>query len=836
MLHSSAEGFPNSPVIDEGVREAVARSGIRMAYFVEYLESYRFPEELASLALRDYVRAKYSGVRIDAVLADSNTSLQFALRHRDTLFPQAPIVFAAATQPGVDLQRRVAGVTGIIRDPSVRDTLALALRLQPSTRRAFVIAESPGSPLQEMIRAAVDKSTPNVEIAFITEQSVPRMIAAVEAVPPQSIVLFVQYSQEGPGIGLRPSDLARMVAQASPVPVYGIADDMIGSGVVGGMMYATRSLGIRLGEITARILGGARVDDIPVGRATHVPMFDWRQLRRWDIADALVPAGSVFLFRPQSFFEQYGHYALGGLLVFIAQLALIGGLLLQRARRRRAEEETRTSEARYRSVVDKQSDLICRFLPDSTLTFVNDAYCRFWNKTREELLGHKFIELIPPSAREMVLDRVGRLSSGIDSNEHPVLLADGTIGWQHWINQPILDEQGRLIEIQGVGRDITDRKRAEEAIVQLEARNSAILRAIPDLMFLLNKDGEYLDYYASDKTRLLLDPAQFLGRRMQDVLPPALAAMFKDAFARLATGETPIILDYGLEMADGDRHYEARMVSCSGDQVLTVVRDMTERRRAEHTLHETQAELARVSRLTALGEFAASIAHEVRQPLTTITINAKTCLRWLNGVSPDLAEVRAALMDIVEAGQRADDVIGRNRELFNDHTVQKVPIDLNEVIGEVAVLARQRLQANRINLTTRVDGPLPLVNADRIQLQQVMLNLISNSIDAMEGSKANAREVGILASMAPDGMVKVAVSDTGVGLEGVDVRRMFMLSYTTKPRGTGVGLSISRAIVEAHAGELWAEQNDGGGATFFFTLPTRSTAATTAQSRTSVRN
>ncbi len=435
------------------------------------------------------------------MLAQANPALQFALQHREELFPGAPIVFAGVAVPGVG---PVPGVTGIISGPGFRETLELALRLHPSTQRVFVIAESPRSPLREMVQSELQEFAEPVELTFITEETVPLVIAAVRAVPPRSVILFVRHSHEAVGNPLRPTDVARLVAEASPVPVYGITDEVIGEGVVGGVVYTIQSLGTRMGAMTAQLLNGARVEDIPIERAKHVPMFDWRQLQRWHIAESRVPTGSTFLFRPPSFFELYRHYAVGGLLIFVAQLALIGSLLLQRARRRRAEQATRTSEERYRSVVDTQSELICRFQPDSTLTFVNDAYCRFWNKTREELLGHQFIELIPPSSRQPVLDRVGRLHSGVDSNEHPVLLTDGTIGWHHWINHPILDDRGRLIELQGVGRDITDRKRAEEAIVQLEARNSAILRAIPDLMFLLTKDGVYVDYYAPDESRLLL--------------------------------------------------------------------------------------------------------------------------------------------------------------------------------------------------------------------------------------------------------------------------------------------------------------------------------------------
>jgi two-component system, NarL family, sensor histidine kinase UhpB len=287
----------------------------------------------------------------------------------------------------------------------------------------------------------------------------------------------------------------------------------------------------------------------------------------------------ILILRLQSFFQEHPWYVLGGLLVIAAQLALIVGLLIQRTLRRRAEEESRKTEERYRSVVDTQSDLICRFLPDSTLTFVNDAYCRFWNKTRDELLGRRFIELIPPSARQDVLERVQRLQGGTDSHEHPVTLADGTIGWHHWINHAIVDERGRLVEFQGVGRDITDRKRAEEALAWLEARNSAILRAIPDLMFVLARDGTYVDYHARDPKLLFAPPNQFLGRNIRDIMPPPLADRLMDAVERACRSSDPVVLEYELPMSE-PRSFEARLVYAQDDRVLTIVRDVTEAKRA----------------------------------------------------------------------------------------------------------------------------------------------------------------------------------------------------------------------------------------------------------------
>jgi signal transduction histidine kinase len=257
------------------------------------------------------------------------------------------------------------------------------------------------------------------------------------------------------------------------------------------------------------------------------------------------------------------------------------------------------------------------------------------------------------------------------------------------------------------------------------------------------------------------------------------------------------------------------------------VRDITDQKQSQQALHETQSDLSRLSRLTALGEFAASIAHEIRQPLTGILVNATTCLRWLASSSPDLTEVRAALSDVIEAGQRANEIIRRNRELFRHHTIQMTLLDLNAIIGDVEALARSRLQAGNVTLITSIERDMPAVYGDRVELQQVLLNLIGNSIDAMEGVESTSRRIVISSGRSANGDVMVSVRDNGVGLAGVDRERMFALAYTTKPSGSGVGLAISRSIIEAHGGRLWAEDNVPCGASFSFTLPIHSTAMVT---------
>ena len=230
-------------------------------------------------------------------------------------------------------------------------------------------------------------------------------------------------------------------------------------------------------------------------------------------------------------------------------------------------------------------------------------------------------------------------------------------------------------------------------------------------------------------------------------------------------------------------------------------------------------ELAHANRVATMGQLSASIAHEVRQPLARAVINAQAALRWLGAQPPDLEEVRQALGRIVKEGNRASDVIDRIRALIKKAPPRKDGLDINEAILEVIALTRGEVVKNGVSVETQLAEGLPLIQGDRVQLQQVILNLIINAVEAMSGVSEGARELLIsTAKAASDGAV-VAVRDSGPGLAPANLERFFEAFYTTKPSGLGMGLSICRSIIEAHGGQVWASSNDGPGTTFQFSLP-----------------
>jgi C4-dicarboxylate-specific signal transduction histidine kinase len=257
-------------------------------------------------------------------------------------------------------------------------------------------------------------------------------------------------------------------------------------------------------------------------------------------------------------------------------------------------------------------------------------------------------------------------------------------------------------------------------------------------------------------------------------------------------------------------------------EYIGAIQDVSERWVSEEALTKTRSELAHVSRVVSLGALTASIAHEVNQPLTAIVNNANACLGLLPDSDTQLEEVQSALEEIVEDADRASAVLARVRQLVRKVPYTSTLLNLNDVVAEVLVLARNECAARHVTIVTELEEDLPLVKGDRVQIQQVLLNLVVNGMDAMSSTEESRRTVSIGGSTEVrdnQRVVVIAVRDCGIGLKREEMDRLFEAFYTTKPQGMGMGLAISRSIIEAHGGRLWAESNQGAGAIFLFSLP-----------------
>jgi PAS domain S-box-containing protein len=353
------------------------------------------------------------------------------------------------------------------------------------------------------------------------------------------------------------------------------------------------------------------------------------------------------------------------------------------------------------------------------------------------------------------------------------------------------------------------------------------------VIFVKDLELQYVLINQEYERRYHVQRDQIRGKSDFDIHPRDVAEALRANDRQVIKAGAPIQFEECLPSNEGERYYiSSKFLLRDGVgkpyAVCCIAADITERkrteielRRSEEALREAQAALAHVSRVTTVGELAASIAHELNQPLTGVVTNGNACLRWLGGLPPNLEEARQSVIRIVRDGRRAADVIARIRALMRRTRTEMAPVDINHAIQEVAILVQAEVRKNGVKLRIDLDPALPPVIGDRVQLQQVVLNLVINAIEAMASVDCDNRELRIISRRQEPETVLVAVRDSGVGIGQQSFEEISAAFFTTKPHGMGMGLSISRSIVGTHGGRLWAEANADGGATFQFTLPVK---------------
>jgi PAS domain S-box-containing protein len=499
------------------------------------------------------------------------------------------------------------------------------------------------------------------------------------------------------------------------------------------------------------------------------------------------------------------------------------------AERKRAEEDLRSNEEKHRLVVETASDAVISMDDNGTIQFANPASAIIFGYDPTELIGRPLTVLMPEFMRELH-DRGFRrfLETGHrhinwrgteltalrkDGQEFPVEVSFGE-----------LTRDGHKL-FTGFIRDISERKQVADKLRASERDLSLIIETIPGLIWCAAPDGEltYLNQRLLDYTGTSHDDWAKLG--WANLLHPDDAAPSAHAWARaVATGQ-PHEGQFRLRRADGVYRWFQVLGQAACNSEGRVVRwyglliDIHDRKYMEEALRDSQAQLSRAIQKATVGEFAAAIAHEINQPLAAVVANGQACLRWLAAQPSDIAKAREAADRIVRDGKESGEVVRRIRALFKQAALEKIELDLNEVIGEVLRLLTAETAKKRITVETDLDQDLAAVAGDRVQLQQLVFNLLLNGIEAMDPVVDRLKRISIRSKHSSPETVLVEVRDSGIGLKDPD--RVFDAFFTTKENGMGMGLAICRSIVDAHQGRLWAASGEGPGTTFSFTLPAK---------------
>ena len=495
--------------------------------------------------------------------------------------------------------------------------------------------------------------------------------------------------------------------------------------------------------------------------------------------------------------------------------------------RAETEERIRQTEQELRFVIDTIPALVWSARPDGSIDFGNRRLLEYTGLALEDV--RDWVRTAEWHSADAILTEDGRaaLAAGQPFNREARLRrADGEYRWFLLHAVPLRDETGRIVRWYGTTTDIEDRKRAEEALRRSEGYLAEAQRLSRTGSFGWNVfTGEL--FWSEESFRIFgydraIKPT--LQLVLQRVHPDDLVFV-QERVRRVSEEGKDWILEHRLLMPGGAVRHLHVMARASRDEsgnleFIGAVMDVTTTKRAEDELHRARADLAHVARVTTLGELTASIAHEVNQPVAAMKINANAGLRWLATQPPDLGEARQALGGIIEEATRAREVIDRIRALASKAPPRNDRLDVNDIVRDVIALTRSEVQRNRVALQTGLAGDLPPISGDRVQLQQVVLNLIINAIEALNEASDGPRELLVGTGKNGSDGVFVAVSDSGPGLDTKHLDHIFDAFHTTKPNGLGMGLAISRSIIEAHGGRLWATPNDRRGAIFQFSLPT----------------
>ena len=503
------------------------------------------------------------------------------------------------------------------------------------------------------------------------------------------------------------------------------------------------------------------------------------------------------------------------------------GTVIDMTERKRAEEALRLSNAYNRGLIETSLDPLVTIGPDGKVTDVNAATEAATGRSRSELIGTDFCDYFTGPAQA----RAGYEQAFREGlvRDYPLELRhrDGRVMSVLYNASVYRDESDQVSGVFAAARDITERKRAEEELRESETRFRTFVDHAADAFFMLDfEQGTIIDVNRCACESLGYAREELIGMNPMSFDLDLDRAILDSVAERAAAGETVLFDRHWHRRKDGSLFPVEVQTSLFWHRgrrlLLKISRDISDRLRAEEQrdrLRQLEADLAHINRVSMMGELAASVAHEVNQPLSGVVSNASAGLRWLAGDVPNLEEAREGLRRIVRDGKRAGEVIARIRALTRKAATPTEKLDLNETIGEVLALIGDEARRKSVIVRTQFADDLSPVSGDRVQLQQVVLNLVMNAIEAMSVIDERARELAISTRSIDPGQVQVTVQDSGTGIDPQTIDRIFDSFYTTKPGGMGMGLSICRSILQAHGGRIWTMASDGRGTIFHFTLP-----------------
>jgi PAS domain S-box-containing protein len=866
-INSYSKGLEWSDPITQAVEDRMRNSGYDINLHIEYMDEKRYQDPSYETMLATLYRYKYANRSFDVIIVSDDNAFAFIKKHRQDLFPNTPVVFCGLNYFSDDVLKGQTNITGIVEQYDVKDTVATALRLQPSVRHIYVINDRSvtGAANKKNIEQLIPEFSSQADVTFLENYSMAELEDKVASIPQNSIILLMTFNQDRLGTDYTYDESIRLIRKHAKVPVYGIWEMYLGKGIVGGMLTSGYEQGNLSAQIGIRILQGESPSQIPVIRnPPNRYMFDNTELSLFGISTANLPPGSILINQPTPVrvLPESVIWAIG-----ISASGLILGLaamVVAFLRLRRARDALDESERRYRAVVEDQTELICRIEKDGTHIFVNDAYCRFFGKTRSEILGTKFIPDMDSDEKRKVRNHLASLTPihPIGSTTNKVEIGGQGVRWLKWNNHAIFDDTGNVSEYQSVGRDITDMQLAEDELrtyqenleVLIDTRTQELVTSNAQLQQEVAERTIAEDMLAQEKERLAvtlrsigegvitidISGRVLLVNRVAERMtgwkqeyasgcPIAQVLSLFDEKNRMSV-ENPALrllkqdessnFPYRamLVAKDGTERFIEESASIMSDHenraigVVIVFRDITERQKLEN-------ELARTQKLESLGLLAGGIAHDFNNILTAIFGNITLARIQTGEESPGYEHLAEAENAMVRAKELTQQLL----------TFSKggAPVkETADITGIITDSTKFMLRGSQSKCEFAIDPALWTVEVDVGQVSQVINNIVINADHAMPGggiiqvSAVNCTlKKGTPLPLTPGRYVKISITDRGQGITKENLTRIFDPYFTTKAKGSGLGLSTALSIIRKHNGHIEIESEPGKGTSVHIYLP-----------------
>ena len=811
--------------------ELVKRMGNHVDLDEVSLDMARYTAPDMQEAVVDYLEKRGAKWKPDLVVPIGGPAGIFVAKFRQRLFPNIPILYCS-------LDRRLLGpdafdenTTFVGANYEVRGFAEDILQIAPDTKNIAIVIGA--TPLEqywtEAFRRGFEPFTDRVNFIWLNDLSFDQVLERVHTLPPHSFIFLILFLRDAAGVTQNADEALQRLHAVANAPINSIFTSQMGLGIVGGRLYPSTEDGMKAAETAVQILNGASPSSFPpriVPRTS--PQYDWRELRRWKIDERHLPPGSTILFQTPTVWQQYRWWIIAGVSICVVQAVLIAGLVANLIRRRRAEGSLVESERRFRVMADATPVLMWMSGVDKLCTFFNKPWLEFTGRSMEQELGNGWTDGVHADDLQKCFKTY---TEAFDARQPFVMQYrlrrhDGEYRWVADQGVARYNAQGEFAGYIGSCVDVTELVSKDEALRESEERMRLAAEAVnlgiwewdlgKDEIWATNARRALLGWPASGKITL----EDFISTVHPDDRNRIRQAI-DDAIHKGQDYDS----EYRLVLPDGIVRWMAARGSVHFDahgnpaRLLGINIDITARKQAELEAKQRRDELSHLSRVALVGELSASIAHELNQPLAGILTNAGAGEFVIDRGDVDLKEIRELLADISADARRASDVVRDIRGMIKKEQVTRRPINLNDVVTNAVQIIGSDALLHACELKISLEAALPIVAVDPIQIQQVLINLILNAFDAMRDTPVSKRRVEIMTRENGDGAVRISVRDYGVGISDEMRSRIFEQFFTTKPEGLGMGLAIVRSIVEEHAGTIEAENAEGEGARFHFTLP-----------------